>query len=94
MDGIIVLLPLAMSIIIGLLVKCKRFRKKTEWKEVVVMSNDNQQNEHSGFTESERQFLTLNPIEWTRNNYPIFVRMYDGPLPRPRELHDIPYEIL
>ena len=91
---IIVLLPLAMSIRIVLLVKCKRFRKKTEWKEVVVMSNDNQQNEHSGFTESERQFLTLNPIEWTRNNYPVFVRMYDSPLPRPRELHDIPYEIL
>ena len=49
---------------------------------------------HGELTESEKRFLTLNPIEWTKNNYPIFVRMYDGPLPGPRELPDIPYEII
>ncbi len=58
------------------------------------MSQETEQNKRSGFTESEKRFLTLNPIEWTRNNYPIFVRMYDGPLPGPRELPDISYEII
>ena len=58
------------------------------------MSNENQKNKRGGFTESEKRFLTLNPIEWTKNNYPIFIRMYDGPLPGPRELPDIPYEII
>ena len=61
---------------------------------LMMMGKDILNDIRGELTESEKRFLTLNPIEWTRNNYPIFVRMYDGPLPGPRELPDIPYEII
>lgn len=65
------------------------------WFRCLVMMGKEILNDIRGeLTESEKRFLTLNPIEWTRNNYPIFIRMYDGPLPGPRELPDIPYEIV
>lgn len=35
-------------------------------------------NTRGEFTPDEKRFLTLNPVEWTRNNYPIFCRMYEG----------------
>ena len=46
------------------------------------------------FTDSEKRFLTLNPIEWTRNNYPIFCRMHDGPLPEPENRPKTNYRII
>lgn len=49
---------------------------------------------HGGLTESEKRFLTLDPVEWTRNNYPIFVRMCKCPIPEPENLPNIPYEII
>ena len=58
------------------------------------MSQETEQNKRGGFTESEKRFLTLNPIEWTRNNYPIFVRMYNGPLPEPENRPKTKYEII
>lgn len=51
-------------------------------------------NNYNGFTNSERRFLTLNPIEWTRNNYPVFCRMHDGLLSEPEELPAISYKII
>ena len=61
---------------------------------LVMMGKEILNDIHGELTESEKRFLTLNPIEWTKNNYPIFIRMYDGPLPGPREIPDIPYEII
>ena len=58
------------------------------------MENEKQQKKGNGFTESERRFLTLNPVEWTRNNYPIFVRMLNGPIPEPENRPKTQYEII
>ena len=51
---------------------------------------------HGELTESEKRFLTLNPVEWTRNNYPIFCRMFKGELPEVDEEDDddITYTII
>lgn len=61
------------------------------------MAQETDQIKHRGFTESEKRFLTLNPIEWTRNNYPIFCRMYKGELPEvdgAEDKDDIPIRII
>ena len=52
---------------------------------------------HGSLTDSERRFLTLNPVEWTRNNYPIFCRMCKDELPDiedVKDTNDIPYKII
>lgn len=49
---------------------------------------------HGELTDSEKRFLTLNPVEWTRNNFPIFCRMYDGPIPEPKKRPKTKYEII
>lgn len=62
-----------------------------------MKQTDSSQNDnHSGLTDSEKRFLTLNPVEWTRNNYPIFCRMYKGDLAdiREKDEDDIHYEII
>lgn len=49
---------------------------------------------HGELKDSEKRFLTLNPVEWTRNNFPIFCRMLDGPLPEPENRPKTKYEII
>ena len=49
---------------------------------------------HGELKDSEKRFLTLNPVEWTRNNFPIFCRMLDGPLPEPENRPKTQYEII
>ena len=48
---------------------------------LVMMGREILTDIHGELTESEKRFLTLDPVEWTRNNYPIFCRMYKGELP-------------
>ena len=65
------------------------------WLHHLVMMGKEILNDTRGeFTESEKRFLTLNPIEWTRNNYPIFCRMHDSPLPEPENRPKTNYIIL
>ena len=48
---------------------------------LVMMGREILNDIHGELTDSEKHFLTLDPVEWTRNNYPIFCRMYKGELP-------------
>lgn len=68
------------------------------WFQLLVwMGREILNDTHGEFTESEKQFLTLNPVEWTRNNYPIFCRMYKGELSDvddEEEENDIPIRII
>lgn len=65
------------------------------WFRCLVMIGREILNDIRGeLTESEKRFLTLNPVEWTRNNFPIFCRMYDGPLPEPKNRPKTKYEII
>lgn len=61
---------------------------------LVMMGREILNDTHGELKESEKRFLTLNPIEWTRNNYPIFCRMYDGPLPEPENRPKTQYTII
>ena len=61
---------------------------------LVTMGKEILNDTRGEFTDSEKRFLTLNPVEWTRNNYPIFCRMYDGPIPEPKKRPKTKYEII
>ena len=61
---------------------------------LLMMGREILNDTHGEFTESEKRFLTLNPVEWIRNNYPIFCRMYDGPLPEPEDRPKTQYTII
>ena len=61
---------------------------------LVMMGREILNDTRGEFTESEKRFLTLNPIEWTRNNYPIFCRMHVGPLPEPENRPKTKYKII
>ena len=65
------------------------------WFHRLVMMGKEILNDTRGeLTDTEKRFLTLNPIEWTRNNYPIFCRMHDGPLPEPESRPKTKYKII
>ncbi len=51
-------------------------------------------NTRGEFTLEEKRFLTLNPIEWTRNNYPYFCRMMKDSTLESKELPEVPYRII
>ena len=63
---------------------------------LVMMGREILNDIHGELTDSEKRFLTLDPVEWTRNNYPIFCRMYKGELPEDDEDDDddITYTII